>query len=140
MANGVDNGTADGPVACPRCGAADTVPVADATETSGCVHVAEGTVLALMAGAAGTYYADDRDLPWLTAVGAVVAVLLLAGTIAVVRGENRDARRARSAVDRAAAAGTVATHYCAACGEAPSPGTPGTDAPVTGRTDLPEGP
>ncbi|MFD5766879.1 hypothetical protein ACFWIN_13775 [Streptomyces sp. NPDC127049] len=140
MANGVDNGTANGPVACPLCGAAGTAAVAEATETSGCMHFAEGTVLALMAGAAGKYYADDRDWPWLTAVGAVVAVLLLVGTIAVVRGENRDARRARSAVDRAAAAGTVATHYCAACGEASSPETPRADGPATGRTDLPHGP
>ncbi|MFE5793388.1 hypothetical protein ACFQ8C_12565 [Streptomyces sp. NPDC056503] len=121
MTNGVGSGTANGPVECPRCGAADTVTVANATEGSGCAHFAEGTVIALMAGAAGKYYADERNWPWLTAVGAVVAVLLFLGTIAVVRSENRDARRARSAVDRAAAAGTDATHYCAACGEASSP-------------------
>ncbi|MFF8409311.1 hypothetical protein [Streptomyces omiyaensis] len=121
MTNGADGGTANGPVACTRCGAADTTAAAEATEGSGCVHFAEGTVLALMAGAAGTYYADERDLPWLTAVGAVVALLLLAGTVAVVRSENRDARRARAAVARAAAAGTAATRYCAACGEASSP-------------------
>ncbi|MFF2778578.1 hypothetical protein ACFVU3_27115 [Streptomyces sp. NPDC058052] len=120
MTNAVDSGTANRPEACPRCGAADTVAVAEATETSGCMHFAEGTVLALMAGAAGKYYADERDLPWLTAVGALVAVLLFVGTIAIVRSENRDARRARAAVDRAAAAGTVATHYCAACREASS--------------------
>lgn len=105
---------------CPRCGTAGTVAVADATDGSGCVHFAEGTVIALMAGAAGKYYADDRGLPWLTAVGAAVAVLLFVGTIAVVRGESRDTRRARAAVDRALAAGTAATHYCATCGEASS--------------------
>ncbi|MFF8837636.1 hypothetical protein [Streptomyces sp. NPDC015130] len=97
------------------------MPVADATEGSGCMHFAEGTVIALMAGAAGKYYADDRGWPWLTAIGAVVAVLLFVGTIAIVRSENRDARKARAAVDRAAAAGTVPTYYCTACGEASSP-------------------
>ncbi|MGW5002756.1 hypothetical protein ACWEP8_34445 [Streptomyces hydrogenans] len=132
MTNKVDGGS----TACPRCGAADAVPVADATDGNGCVHFAEGTVIALMAGAAGTYYADERDLPWLTAVGVVVAVLLLVGTIAVVRSENRDARRARSAVDRAAAAGVAATHYCAACGEASSTGTPEARDRSTGP-DLP---
>ncbi|QNP67779.1 hypothetical protein [Streptomyces genisteinicus] len=90
------------------------------------MHFAEGTVIAAMAGAAGTYYADDRGWPWLTAVGAVVAVLVFAGTIAVVRSGNRDARKARAAVDRATAAGTAATHYCAACGEASSLATPNT--------------
>lgn len=120
MTNGAPSGTANGPVVCPRCGTAGTVAVADATDGSGCVHFAEGTVIALMAGAAGKYYADDRGLPWLTAVGAAVAVLLFVGTIAVVRGESRDTRRARAAVDRALAAGTAATHYCATCGEASS--------------------
>ncbi|MFD0141495.1 MULTISPECIES: hypothetical protein [unclassified Streptomyces] len=125
MTNEVDSGTANESVVCPRCGATGTVAVADATETSGCMHFAEGTVIALMAGAAGKYYADDRGWPWLAAVGAVVAVLLFVGTIAVVRSENRDARRARAAVDRAAAAGTVASHYCPTCGEASSPAMPG---------------
>ncbi|MER7955803.1 hypothetical protein [Streptomyces sp. NPDC096030] len=125
MTNRVDGGTANGPVVCPRCGAAGTVAVTDATESSGCMHFAEGTVIALMAGAAGKYYADDRGWPWLAAVGAVIAVLIFVGTIAIVRSENRDARRARAAVDRAAAAGTAASHYCATCGEASSPGMPG---------------
>ncbi|MFF9066180.1 hypothetical protein ACF09E_12570 [Streptomyces sp. NPDC014891] len=94
--------------------------VADATDSSGCMHFAEGTVIALMAGAAGAYYADEWGRPWLTAVGAVVALLLFVGTIAVVRSGNRDARTARAAADRATAVGTEATHYCAACGEASS--------------------
>ncbi|MEU7697483.1 hypothetical protein [Streptomyces sp. NPDC039028] len=120
MANSVNGEAAGGPVMCPRCGAADMTAVADATDSSGCMHFAEGTVIALMAGAAGAYYADEQGRPWLAAVGAVVAVLLLVGTIAVVRSGNRDARKARAAADRAAAAGTEATHYCAACGEASS--------------------
>ena len=140
MKNGVGSGPANGPVVCPRCGAADTVAVANATEGSGCMHFAEGTVIALMAGAAGKYYADDRGWPWLAAVGAVAAVLLFVGTIAVIRSENRDARRARAAVDRAAAAGTVATHYCATCGEASSPGTPETRDHFTTKTDFPNRP
>ncbi|MFE7547988.1 hypothetical protein [Streptomyces gardneri] len=78
-----------------------------------------------MAGAAGKYYADDRGWPWLTAVGAIVAVLLFVGTIAIVRSESRDARTARAAVDGAAADGSVPTHYCTACGQASSPGETG---------------
>ncbi|MFD9052141.1 hypothetical protein [Streptomyces zaomyceticus] len=123
MTNEVDRGAASGSVVCPRCGAAGIVAVADTTDSSGCMHLAEGTVISLMAGAAATYYADERGWPWLMPVGAVVAVLLFAGTIAVVRSGNRDARKARAAVDRAAAVGTVATHYCAGCGEASAPDT-----------------
>ncbi|MFG2334260.1 hypothetical protein ACGFMM_32305 [Streptomyces sp. NPDC048604] len=104
------------------------------------MHFAEGTVIAFVAGAAGKYYADERGWPWLTAVGAVVAVLLFVGTIAIVRSENRDARKARAAVDRAAEAGTAATHYCAACGEASSPGMPETRDHFTAKTDFPDGP
>ncbi|MEW2556481.1 hypothetical protein [Streptomyces zhihengii] len=124
MINEVGNGPANGPEGCPRCGAENVVAVAKATEGSGCTHFAEGTVISVMAGAAGKYYADDRGWPWLTVVGAVVAVLVFAGTIAVIRSENRDARKARAAVDRATAAGVAATHYCAACGEASSPESP----------------
>ncbi|MFH8618901.1 hypothetical protein ACH4E8_28080 [Streptomyces sp. NPDC017979] len=94
--------------------------VAGATETNGCAHFAEGTLIAFIAGAAGLHYSEERGWPWLAPVGAVAAVLLFVGTIAIVRSENRNARRARAAVDRAAATGTVATHYCTACGEASS--------------------
>ncbi|MCY0931624.1 hypothetical protein OTB20_36680 [Streptomyces sp. H27-H1] len=52
-------------------------------------------MIAVVAGAAGKYYADVRAWPWLTAGGAVVALLVFAGTIAVIRGEHRDRRRAR---------------------------------------------
>ncbi|MER6048577.1 hypothetical protein ABT168_14145 [Streptomyces sp. NPDC001793] len=67
-----------------------------------------------MAGLAGKYFADERDLPWLTAVGAVVAALILVATIAIVRGEARDARRAQDGAARAAAL-TAEARFCYPC-------------------------
>ncbi|MFH8573698.1 hypothetical protein [Streptomyces sp. NPDC017993] len=84
------------------------------TTGNGCMHVVEGIVLALAAGLAGKYFADERDLPWLTAVGVVVAVLIVVATIAIVRGENRDARRAQEGAARAAAL-TAEARYCYTC-------------------------
>ncbi|MGW6703717.1 hypothetical protein ACWGDE_02310 [Streptomyces sp. NPDC054956] len=119
---GVGKSTAAVP--CPRCGATGTVLIGNALETSGCMHVGEGTVIALMAAAAGKYYADEKGWPWLTAVGAVVAVAIFVGTIWLVRDGNRTAARARAAVDRARAQGVEATRYCGACREAYTPEEP----------------
>ncbi|GAA4930598.1 hypothetical protein GCM10023237_60790 [Streptomyces coeruleoprunus] len=80
----------------------------------GCVHFVEGMVIAFVAGAAGKYFADDRGLPWLTAVGAVVAVLIVVGTIALLRSETRDARRVRAGAPQAAAL-TAGARYCYTC-------------------------
>ncbi|WP_328300219.1 hypothetical protein OG389_22220 [Streptomyces sp. NBC_00435] len=111
-------------VPCPHCGAPTTVLIGRALETSGCTHFAEGTVFALVAGAAGKYYAEDKGWPWLTAVGVLAGVLIFAVTIWVIRDANRTAARARVAVDRARAKGVTATHYCGACWEASAPGAP----------------
>jgi hypothetical protein len=78
------------------------------------MHFGEGIVLAVMAGAAGKYFADDRDLPWLTAVGAVIGVLIVVATIVIVRDETRDARRVRAGASQAAAL-TAEARYCYTC-------------------------
>ncbi|WP_405491820.1 hypothetical protein [Streptomyces sp. NBC_00096] len=111
-------------VPCPHCGAPTTVLIGRALETSGCTHFAEGAVFAFGAGAAGKYYAEEKGWPWLTAVGVLVGVLILAVTIWVIRDANRTAARARVAVDRTRAKGVAATHYCGACREASAPGAP----------------
>ncbi|MGI5447195.1 hypothetical protein ACQEVM_15720 [Streptomyces sp. CA-243310] len=122
------------PAPCPGCGTSEHVPVERArTDRSGrredlatrlasgpdhtgggCTHLAEGIVIAGMAAAAGAYAADDRNLPWLTAVGAVAAVLILVATIAIVRGENRDARRVLAGAAWAAEL-TGDARYCPGC-------------------------
>ncbi|REK84329.1 hypothetical protein DY245_43765 [Streptomyces inhibens] len=93
-----------------------TIKLASAPKDTGngCIHVVEGIVLALVAGLAGKYFADERDLPWLTAVGVVVAVLIVVATIAIVRGETRDARRAQDGAARAAAL-TAEARFCYTC-------------------------
>ncbi|MFF7727162.1 hypothetical protein [Streptomyces sp. NPDC008001] len=78
------------------------------------MHVAEGVLLAVTAASAGKYFADDRGLPWLTPVGAVAAVLILVATIAIVRGEAREARRMRSRAAEVAAL-TAEARYCQTC-------------------------
>ncbi|MGV4928224.1 hypothetical protein K2224_37905 (plasmid) [Streptomyces sp. BHT-5-2] len=128
------NEEVNGPVACPGCRTWENVPVAEARTDrgerredlttkpvsvpkdagNGCMHVVEGLVLALVAGLAGKYFADERDLPWLTAVGVVVAALILVATIAIVRGETRDARRAQDGAVRAAALAAEA-RFCYPC-------------------------
>ncbi|MFZ3472129.1 hypothetical protein ACODT3_15760 [Streptomyces sp. 4.24] len=114
------------PEVCPRCGATATVPIGRALETGGCTNVIEGAVIALMAGAAGVYYAGEKDLPWLAPVGIVAALLIFAMTIKIVRDESRTADRARAAVDRARANGVRARRYCTACREASGPAEPDT--------------
>ncbi|MEU9113592.1 hypothetical protein AB0D04_17860 [Streptomyces sp. NPDC048483] len=128
------NGEANGPVTCPGCQTRENVSVAEARTDKrgrredlttrlasapnhtgdGCIHFCEGIVLAFVAGAAGKYFADERHLPWLTAVGAVVAVLIVVATIAIVRGETRDARRVRAGASRADAL-TAEARYCSTC-------------------------
>ncbi|MCY0937476.1 hypothetical protein [Streptomyces sp. H34-S4] len=78
-------------------------------------------MIAHMAGAAGTYYADEMGWPWLTPVGVLAAVLVFVGTIRVVRDGSRTAARAGVAVDRARAKGVEPTRYCGACREASAP-------------------
>ncbi|MGW6689553.1 hypothetical protein [Streptomyces sp. NPDC054961] len=133
MTNGVgsaagDGGAAEGPdgrPVCPWCGAEDTgAVVPEVPDGNGCLHFLEGVVMAVMAAAAGQHYAEALDRPWLTPVGAVVALLVLAATIAVVRGDHRDRQRAREAVDRAAAVAAGAPRHCAECGDAFPAGEP----------------
>lgn len=128
--SGVGNGEAGGEPAaggsaqCPWCGTpnpvtAPEVPVVP--DGNGCLHFAEGTVMAVMAVAAGTYYADDRGWPWLMAVGSLAGLLVFAGTIAVIRGDQRDRDRAREAADRAreiaAEIAAGGTRHCIDCGD-----------------------
>lgn len=128
------NRDANDPVACPGCHTWENVPVAQARTDErgrrdklatrlapapedhgmGLMHFCEGLVLAVMAGAAGTYYADERDLPWLTAAGAAAGVLILVATIAIVRGEAREARQVRAGAPQAAALSDAA-RYCYTC-------------------------
>ncbi|MFE9142725.1 hypothetical protein [Streptomyces tubercidicus] len=142
------NEAANGPVACPGCQTRENVPVAEAQtdrgerredlttkltpapkgSDNGCLHVIEGILLALVAALAGQYFAEERDLPWLTTVGIVVAVLIVVATIAIVRSEARDARRAQDGVARATAL-TAEARFCYTCQGVfypsghPSPGT-----------------
>jgi hypothetical protein len=128
------SGEVNGPVACPGCSTRENVSVAEARtgrgerredltvklasapkdSGNGCMHVVEGIMLALVAGLAGKYFADERDLPWLTAAGVVVAVLIVVATIAIVRGESRDARRAQDEAGRVAAL-TAEARFCYPC-------------------------
>ncbi|MCZ1005562.1 hypothetical protein [Streptomyces lydicus] len=128
------NEEANGLVACPGCQTRGNVPVAEARtdggerredlaakitpaskgSDNGCLHVVEGLVLAVVAGLAGKEFAEERDLPWLTAVGVVVAVLIVVATIAIVRSESRDARRAQDGVARATAL-TAEARFCYTC-------------------------
>ncbi|WP_327305177.1 hypothetical protein OG730_17930 [Streptomyces sp. NBC_01298] len=117
-----------GPVMCPGCGTGDTVPVGDVrrgkdrirlapapnTFGDGCSNFIEGTVIAGLAVAAAAYYADDRDWPWLLPVGIVAALLVMWGTVAVIRSEGKDKRRVEAGADRAAAAAAGA-RFCSAC-------------------------
>lgn len=122
------NGDVNVSVACTWCGEAQPTVAPEVPDGNGCLHFAEGTVLAVMAAAAGTYYADDRGWPWLTAVGAVVAVLVFAATIAVVRSENREARWARGVAEHVADHVTGiragAPRRCVNCGDDFTPEEP----------------
>lgn len=123
--HGASSGESGGGSVCPWCGAENTeAVVSEVPDGNGCMHFIEGTVMAAMAAAAGKYYADARDWPWLTPVGAVVALLVLAGTIAVIRGDRRDRQRAQDAVDRAAAVAAGAPRHCTECGDAFPAGEP----------------
>ncbi|CAM5539443.1 hypothetical protein SAVIM338S_04270 [Streptomyces avidinii] len=99
---------------------APEVPVVP--DGNGCLHFAEGTVMAVMAVAAGVYYGGDRGRPWLTVVGALAGLLVFIGTLAVIRGDQRDRERAREAGDRARAiAAEIAAggpRHCVDCGDA----------------------
>lgn len=128
--SGAGNGNAGGEPAaggsaeCPWCGTRNpvTAPAVPAVpDGNGCLHFAEGTVMAVMAVAAGTYYADEWGRPWLTVVGALAGLLVFVGTIAVIRGDQRDRERAREAADRArgiaAEIAAGATRHCVGCGD-----------------------
>ncbi|MET9463410.1 hypothetical protein ABZY44_01065 [Streptomyces sp. NPDC006544] len=117
--SGAKSGEPGGPPVCPWCGAEDTgAAVPEVPDGNGCLHFLEGTVMAAMAAAAGKHFADARGWPWLTPVGAVVALLVLAATIAVVRSDHRDRQRAQDAADRAAAVAAGAPRHCTECGDA----------------------
>lgn len=117
-----------GPVSCPGCGTGDNVPVAAVQRGKdrirlapapnktgdGCANFIEGTVIAGLVACAGAYYADDRDWPWLLPAGIVGALLVMVGTIAVIRSEGKDKRRVEAGADRAAEAAAGA-RYCAPC-------------------------
>ncbi|MFF1409762.1 hypothetical protein ACFVX6_08190 [Streptomyces sp. NPDC058289] len=106
-------------VACPGCGTADNVPVADVQRGKdrirlapapnktgdGCTNFVEGTVIAGLVAAAGAYYADDRDWPWLLPVGIIAALLVMVGTVAVIRSEGKDKRRVEAGAARPATSG-----------------------------------
>lgn len=117
-----------GPVMCPVCRTTDNVAAGGPHKGrlasklasgpnhtgDGCMHFIEGIIIAAMAAGAGKYYADDRGWPWLIPVGLVVAVLIVVGTIALVRSEGKDKRRAQAGRPRAAE--IIATaRYCSTC-------------------------
>ncbi|MCJ0874089.1 hypothetical protein [Streptomyces sp. AP-93] len=122
------NGEANGPVVCPGCGTGENVPVADVQRGKdlirlalapnktgdGCMNFIEGAVIAGLAAGAGAYYADDRGRPWLVPVGIVAALLVMVGTIAVIRSEGRDKRRVEAGAARAVEAAGGA-RYCSPC-------------------------
>ncbi|MFI5764693.1 MrpF/PhaF family protein [Streptomyces sp. NPDC051563] len=124
-----NNGEAHGgPVMCPGCGTGDTVPVAEVrrgkdqirlalapnTTGDGCANFVEGTVIAGLVACGGAYYADDRGWPWLLPAGIVAALLVMVGTVAVIRSEGKDKRRVRAGADRAAGAAAGA-RFCSEC-------------------------
>ncbi|MFZ3499593.1 hypothetical protein ACODT5_41390 [Streptomyces sp. 5.8] len=123
--NGEANG---GPVMCPGCGAGDNVPVADVQRGKdrlrlalapnktgdGCMNFIEGAVIAGLVAAAGAYYAEDRGWPWLVPVGIVAALLVMVGTVALIRSEGRDKRRVEASAARAAEVAAGA-RFCSAC-------------------------
>lgn len=137
------NGELNGPVACPGCRGWENVPVAAARvdergrreklphrlaiapAASGdwWIHLIEGLLLAFVAGAAGAYYAEERDLPWLTAAGGVAAVLVAAATIAIIRGEILEERRVRNGRPRANTL-SAGARYCYPCRGVFYPGSP----------------
>lgn len=126
---------AQGPLGamCPGCGGADAAPVRDAISGraafreelptrlakgpgkggDGCLHFAEGMVLAGLA-LAWACMGIDQGKPLYTGGGAVLAVLLFAGTVVVVRGDGRE-KAAERAGERRAAALWDPAHYCRAC-------------------------
>ncbi|TDC24239.1 hypothetical protein E1265_10375 [Streptomyces sp. 8K308] len=144
------NGEVNGPVVCPGCRTWENVPVAEArvdkrgrserlstrlaiAPASGgdwFIHSVEGVLIAVVAGSAGAYYAEERDLPWLTAVGAVAAVLILVATFAIIRDEVRDDRRVRAGRPRAEAL-SAGARYCYQCRGVfyPGSGWPGVMTP-----------
>ncbi|MGV9697100.1 hypothetical protein ACWDTR_15270 [Streptomyces sp. NPDC003470] len=128
------NGEVHGPAVCPGCRTQDTAPVAEARTGkrgrrddlasrlapapehtgNGCMHFAEGLLIAFLAGAAGAHFAGKWGLPWLTVVGGVAAVLIFVATVAIVRTEHGDAQRVRAGESRAAAL-TAEARYCYTC-------------------------
>ncbi|MGW1993766.1 hypothetical protein [Embleya sp. NPDC001921] len=137
-------------VRCPNCGGSEARSVENAlsakgasrknlhdrlakgpnTSGDGCLHFVEGMVMVAMAiGFAYTGVANDK--PLYTIGGAVVAVLLFVGTIAVVRGDRHD-KDSESAGEARADPMWKPAHYCPACEAVFCPGdTPwrGTLAP-----------
>ncbi|MER5487840.1 hypothetical protein ABT024_32130 [Streptomyces sp. NPDC002812] len=140
MTNNGEANNGGGPVvACPGCGTGDNVPVDDVQRGKdrirlapapdktgdGCTNFVEGVVIAGLVAAAGAYYADDRGWPWLLPVGIVAALLVMWGTIAVIRSEGKDKRRVEAGAARAAEAAAGA-RFCSACdGVFFPPGDPG---------------
>ncbi|MER5761999.1 hypothetical protein [Streptomyces sp. NPDC002082] len=140
MANNGEANNGGGPVVvCPGCGTGDNVPVDEVQRGKdrlrlapapnktgdGCTNFVEGVVIAGLVAAAGAYYADDRDWPWLLPVGIVAALLVMWGTIAVIRSEGKDKRRVEAGAARAAEAAAGA-RFCSACdGVFFPPGDPG---------------
>lgn len=99
----------------PRSGLSDRLaksPGADSTFDS-VLHFLEGMVLTgVCAGLAQHGVQDDN--PLFTIGGAVLAVLLFAGTFWVIRGESRERATVKAGRPRAEALWTPA-HYCASC-------------------------
>jgi hypothetical protein len=125
------------PVVCPRCGASGpsvrTVPDACADPDSprsglsdrlakapgthsrfdSFTHFLEGLVLAGI-GAGLAYSGVQNDKPLYTVGGAILAVLLFAGTLWVIRGESRERATVTAGKPRAEDLWRPA-HHCASC-------------------------
>ncbi|MEH0637041.1 hypothetical protein ACFU6M_19045 [Streptomyces bottropensis] len=141
------------PVMCPRCGAAGpsvrTVPDACADPDSrrsglsdrlakspgahsrfdSFTHFLEGMVLAGI-GAGLAYSGVQNDKPLYTVGGSVLAVLLFAGTLWVIRGESRERATVTAGGPRAEALWRPA-HHCASCDSVFYPGGSPWPGPLT---------
>ncbi|GAA3786074.1 hypothetical protein ACFS5L_38115 [Streptomyces phyllanthi] len=93
------------------------------------LHFAEGLLMAGV-GAALAYSGIQSDEPLYTIGGSLLAVLLFAGTVLVVRGEARGRRVVEAGEERASELWRPAS-YCSACGTVFFPGGDPWEGPLT---------
>ncbi|MFD7231019.1 hypothetical protein [Streptomyces sp. NPDC059881] len=87
----------------------------------GCLHFVEGVVISLAAGGGLAYTGVDQDKPLYVLGGVVLAALILAGTLFVVRDDSREKAAEQAGEARADQLWRPA-HYCAACESVFCPG------------------